>query len=62
VGSTSENREEATMGSVTTMDTCVEAPPIRYEACSDYEDAATADGCCAGCGWPLDDHDLPTAA
>jgi hypothetical protein len=50
------------MRSVTTINAWVEAPPVRYEPCSDYEDATTADACCAGCGWPLDDHDLPTAA
>jgi len=42
----------------------IEAGPVRYEPCSAYDDPS-AEGCCSGCGWTLDDHEaaeLLTAA
>ena len=39
------------------------APAVRWEPCDEFhDDARDPSGVCAGCGWPLDDHELPAAA
>ncbi len=38
------------------------APSVRFEPCAAYEhDAESLTGCCAVCGWLLDDHEVALA-
>ena len=53
------------MATTTTVPRSVDtAPTVRWEPCSGFHDDPAVDpvGVCAGCGWPLDDHELPAAA
>jgi len=43
------------MGTVTTI-IDIEAPLVCFEPCANYQDDPAAEGACAACGWPADDH------
>lgn len=38
------------------------APSVRFEPCAAYEHDESLTGCCAICGWLLDDHEVHTLA
>lgn len=52
------------MATTRILGTADTAPAVRWEPCREFHDDPGADvpSVCAGCGWPLDDHDLLAAA
>jgi hypothetical protein len=56
---------EIQIGTQIQIGTEIQIATVSWEPCSEFhDDVETAHGCCAGCGWAPDEHDveLPAAA